>query len=87
MGGWPEMDTATWSGIFDAASKLTVTELEGLIAGLKGMQVAKRTAIQRRAVVARNQRQQGIAIPRPRDPQSQSPDQSSGKDLSEPKPQ
>lgn len=71
------MDTTSWAGIFDAASKLTVAELEGLIAGLKGMQAAKRTEIQRRAIVARNRAQQGIGVQRPRDPQPQSRDQSS----------
>jgi hypothetical protein len=76
MGGWTDMDPAVWARIFNDASTLTVMELEGLISGLKGLSAARRTAAQRRAVVARNQRLQGIEVPRQRDPQSEFPDQS-----------
>lgn len=81
------MDADKWGRIMAEVQSVTVVELEGLIAALKGLQVMRRTAAQRRAVVARNQRQQGIEVPRQRDPQSQSPDQSSGTETSGSTPQ
>jgi len=81
------MDADKWGRIMAEVQSVSVMELEGLIAALKGLQVMRRTAAERRAVVARNQRMQGIAAPRQRDPQSESPDQSLGKDSSAPEQQ
>lgn len=87
VGKWADVDADKWGRIMAEVQSISVVELEGLIAALKGLQSMRRTAAQRRAVVVRNQRMQGIAAPRQRGPQSESPDQSSETTGSELKPQ